>query len=73
MPVEAAYAAARDRLHRMTDALLLTEAQNVDLHRRLDAALAEIERLKRLIPEKEVSSDAEGDPVGYAAAVGQAD
>lgn len=87
VPSDAAYVAARDRLLRTTDALVGVEGQVVDLTRRLDAALARIRELQVRVdrfeeeardpdPEigEEVIEDGEStDPVGYVAAVGQAD
>lgn len=74
---EVAYATARERVLRTTDALLSAEVQVSDLSRRLDAALAELAEVRRQLEAFQVKGGeecgADTDPVGYAAAVGQAD
>jgi hypothetical protein len=72
-----AYVAARDLLLRTTEALIGSEALVLDLQRRLDAQIQENERLLRWQHERSTAGgDLDGevaDPVGYTAAVGQAD
>lgn len=94
---EAAYEAATARALRTTEALIATEAQNLDLRRQLaemtercdkyatEAGKAAASRARRRIRDRARrvrraeagegvdDGEGEGDPVGYTAAVGQAD
>lgn len=69
VPVEAAYAAAEDRIMRMTKALILSEAQRLVLQEQLARKDSELFDLRRrlddaLTPDEEVKHDAASDEAG---------
>lgn len=77
---EDAYTAARDRAARTTDALILAEARIITLTRERDTAVRQLEDVRAelmtyQVPAagEEVRDGKDSDPVGYTAAVGQAD